>query len=95
MTERLTTHRAAWAIKLIDAQQPLPGIKARKTVAVFRQTVVDAMSQPMLFPTREKARAHRDSIRRLFSGACYRPVVVPVRATVEEMPTLFAATQET
>jgi hypothetical protein len=94
MTERLTKHRAAWAIKLIDAQQPLPGIKARKAVTVFRQTVVDSLSQPMLFPTRKKARTHRDSIRRSFYGAGFRPVVVPVRATVEEVPTLFAATQE-
>ena len=88
---RVTERRAVWAIKLVSAQQPLPGVKARAPAPLFRKTVFEGMSAPMLFSTREQARAHKAKNRRLFASSLLRMVVVPVRITTEEMPTLERA----
>ena len=88
---RTTDRRAAWAIKLVSAQQPLPGVKAKTPAPVFRQTTVDGKAVPLLFSTREKARAHKTLNRHVFAASLYRMLVVPVRITTEEPPTLWCA----
>lgn len=92
MTARRTTNvTAAWAIKLVSAQQPLPGLKGGTPLPRFCETVSDGKGKPLLFSAREKARSHKNLNRSLFAASIFRAVVVPVRVTTEEMPTLERA----
>lgn len=88
---RTTDRRAAWAIKLVSAQQQLPGVKARTPAPMFRQTTLDGLAAPLLFTTRKEARQHRADYRATFGGAGLRAAVVPVQVTVVEVPTLAHA----
>lgn len=95
MTERALITVGRWAIVLQSAQRTIPGVRSIDRPKFFVGSYpinIDALQPPHLYATREMARnVLRLTLQPRFAAAGLRAKVVPVRVSVQEMPTLECA----